>query len=426
MNARLLRASLWLLGTGVLLLPLFDSPPLQSGVYLQNVTSQSATLCKVTAEPVDLLLQVDRGAIPVARLTSSGRRHTFVVDGLASGQRYTWSIFRSGAPATMEAPGAFAALESGEICTPPLSDSSVVQFAALGDSGDQPFWVWLQQSPLWYWPARLQWLPPAPMVARIGEQIAAAQPQFVLHLGDIVYPYGQSRHYAAGFFRPFAQLLRNAPLYPVLGNHDVLDDDGRQALANFALPHGATTGDERCYSFAWGSVRVIAADFNSSLEPAAGFVHPAVLHLQRELAAATEPWIVVMSHFPIRSASRQGNRADLMLQVTPLLRDYGADLYLSGHDHAYQRFDSADEVPMVVSGAGGKSLYEVHPSPRAKVVESRYHWCWLEAGPSQLRLESRLAEGGIIDKIEFRHDAAWYARARLLPTARKQRIEALR
>ena len=147
---------------------------------------------------------------------------------------------------------------------------------------------------------------------------------------------------------------------------------------------------------------------------------------ERELAAATEPWVVVASHFPIRSASRQGNRADLMLAVLPLLRDYGADLYLAGHDHTYQRFESPDEVPLVVSGAGGKSLYEVHPWPHAKVILARYHWCWLEAAPGRLRFEARAIEGETLDSLELVHDAAWLARSTKLPPGRAARIRAAR
>jgi predicted phosphodiesterase len=415
---RWLRIGLWLGGLGLLLLPVLDDPPLQSGVYLQHVTAQSAVVCKVTPEAADLELQVFDGGSQVARLTSrERRRHEFAVTGLAAGRTYGFQLFQRGAAVPMD---------QGEIRTAPVSDREPIRIAAVGDSGAQPWWVWLEQSLLFYGPARWQWLPPSNTVARIGQQIAAADPHFVLHLGDIVYPYGQSRHYGPGFFRPFADLLRRTPVYPVLGNHDVLYDEGRQALASFQLPVGATTGDERCYSFAYGSVRVITADFNVSVEDRVDGQSPAVLHLERELAAATEPWVIVTSHFPIRSASRQGNRADLMLKVTPLLRDYGVDLYLAGHDHTYQRFESPDEVPMVVSGAGGKSLYEVHPWPHAKVFLARYHWCWLEATGERLRFEARAVEGETFDSLELLHDEAWVNRAPKLSKGRLERIRAAR
>src|SRR5262249_8380495 len=206
-----------------------------------------------------------------------------------------------------------------------------------------------QTAPLFYWPARWQWLPPASMPRRVGAEVAAAEPQFVLHLGDIVYPWGKAAHYSSGFFRPFAAALRSAPFYATLGNHDLKNDAGRQALANFVLPTDPGTGDGRCYSFGWGSVRVIVLDLNSqrgredeaaSPELASDIDadHPAVRFLRRELQQSHEPWLIVASHFPIRSESRAGTRDDLLQCVVPLLREHGVDLYLSGHDHTYQRY----------------------------------------------------------------------------------------
>ena len=47
--------------------------------------------------------------------------------------------------------------------------------------------------------AEKQWEKTAP-------EIAKADGDFVLHLGDIVYPRGRHEHYSAGFFRPLCHL----------------------------------------------------------------------------------------------------------------------------------------------------------------------------------------------------------------------------
>ena len=414
---RLVRCGLWLLGFASLWLPLLDDPPLQSGAYVQDVREDSAVVAMVTATPAVRVLRVLDGSgkpVPVPADATPRRRHEFHVTGLQAGARYSFTV--------ADAKG--AGVDEGSFRTPPRDDRAAVRFCVVGDSGGQPWWVWLQTSPLWYWPARWQWLPPAGTVTEIGAQVAAAAPQFVLHVGDVVYPWGHQGHYSSGFFRPFAAALRSAPFYVALGNHDVMDDDGRQALANFVLPRGELTGDERCYAVHWGSVCIVVLDLND--EPVDDR-HPAVEYLRRQLPAVSEPWLLVASHYPIRSASRQGNRADLMLQVAPLLRDCGVDLYLSGHDHTYQRFAKDDEVPLVVSGGGGKSLYEVHPWPHAVVTESRYHWCQVDVAGGSLRLQSHAVEGGLLDTLELRHDdPQWLERLRARNPARAERIAQLR
>jgi hypothetical protein len=438
----LLRLGLLLLGLGSLFLPLLDDPPLQSGAYVQDVREHSAVIAMVTATPEMLRAEVraaDGGAAATVDVENAAvRRHRFHTIGLLAASRYAYRVLDGGG----------AVRDEGSFRTPPAADGSgdrePVRFCALGDSGDQPWWVWLQTAPLFYWPARWQWLPTASLPRRVGEQIAAAAPQFVLHLGDIVYPWGKAAHYSPGFFRPFAAALRTAPFYVTLGNHDVKDDDGRQALANFALPTDSGTGDGRCYSFAWGSARVIVLDLNTQSgredEPARSDLpanidekHPAVLflrhELQDELQAAHEPWLIVASHFPIRSESRAGTRDDLLQYVAPLLREHGVDLYLSGHDHTYQRYTVEGETTLVVSGGGGKSVYKFenrHDEVRAVVKHSLFHWCQVDITGMRLHLEAHGVDGARLDAFDLVHDDAWLARVPALDARRRGRILATR
>ena len=419
-NVRVVRRSLWLLGFGCLWLPVFDDPPLETGAYVQDVSMERAVVMMVTGSVQTLRLTVAEASgkplvLPAVR--SEGRRHVFEVEGLQAGSEYDYSITDESG----------AVLQQGSFTTAPDRDAALVRFAVLGDSGRVPWWVWLQRSALFHLPARWQWFAPVSMPSRIGARIAAARPDFVLHVGDIVYPRGMQGHYSAGFFRPFAEVLRHSPFYATLGNHDVVDDEGRQALANFHFPKGDVTGDERCYSFARGPVRVIVLDCNFSR---AGDMmhaqHPALLHLRHELLTRSEPWVVVASHFPIFSASRQRDRADLLQYVLPLLREHCVDLYLCGHDHAYQRFgDPADDDTIqVVTGGGGKSLYAVQMHPRVRVATSQYHWCSVTVDGRKLVLRARSVDGELLDTLELRQspDSARTARMRELNPARAARI----
>lgn len=425
-----LRPLLWLLGFGCLWLPVFDDPPLHTGAYVQDVTPTSAIVRIVTAADEALSLKVrDRAGKTVAELaTTARRRHEFAFGGLTAGQPYGFTVL--GADGGQR--------DAGSFVTAPTDDVALVRFAVVGDSGKPPWWEPLQRSPLFYLPAAWDWLPTAPMVTQIGRQIASQRPDFLLHVGDIVYPSGMQGHYAAGFFRPFAEVLRHAPAYVTLGNHDVIEDDGRQALANFHAPASGFTDDGRFYSLAWGSVRVFVVDLN----PPAGHVvedgdapdvadddaPPAAIEfLRQELPRATEPWLVVVSHYPIESASRQGDSAALKRLLLPLLRESVVDLYLCGHDHTYQRLGDPDDLAMVVSGGGGKSLYAVHEHPDARVVRSEYSFCTAEVRGPQFVLRAHAADGGVFDTLTMTKPAGGprWQRLQAANPARARRVEQL-
>ncbi len=385
-----------MLGFGCLWLPVCDDPPLQTSAYLQDVTTDSAVVAMVTATPVELRCRVvdDQGG-EVAVVSGGGprRRHALRVSGLRPGEQYSYEVLTAGGEPC----------DAGAFRTAPNDDAAPVRFAFVGDSGGQPWWVWLQKAPLWYLPARWHWLPTRSEVTEIGARIAAFRPDFLLHLGDVVYPWGWNAHYSSGFFRPFGEALRHAPVYAVLGNHDVMDADGVQFLANFHLPDAGVTGDGRLFSFARGPVRVIGLDCNPDLGGTIFTVeHPAYALLERELSTCTEPWVVVATHFPMRSGSRQRDRGDLLVSMLPLLQARGVSLYLSGHDHCYQRFGDAatGQLPLIVSGGGGKSLYEVRPHPLAVVLQSQYHWCGAEVADGVLRVRAHSLQGGLIDTVE--------------------------
>jgi hypothetical protein len=399
MRAGLRRSALWALGLGVLLAPVLRPPPLRTGVYVQDVRGVSAALRKITAAPADLDLVLRDGAAERVGASRGKRRHEWLLGGLVPGRRYRWEL---------RSPGGEAVLEAGSFATPPEGpegDARPLDFAVVGDSGGLPPWIWLQNSPLVQAPARLGWLPSAGVVTAMGGQLAAANPAFVLHVGDVIYPKGQQQHYEMGFFRPFAEALRHAPVYVVLGNHDLMDADGRQALANFRLPRSETTGDSRCYSLVWGPVRVVVFDPGTGELGPVDADHPAIQHLDRELSSASEPWLIAASHYPIRSASRQSDRDDLVEHVEPLLRKYGVDLYFSGHDHTYQRYgdgrDGSVGPVQIVTGGGGKSLYSLREDPRLSFALSAYHWCRIRVEGRRLRLEAIGLDGVAFDRLEL-------------------------
>ncbi len=422
MRVRLVRFLLWSAGFGLLWVPVLDEPPLATASYVQDVTTNSAVVAIVLPAPaqVEGTLWDGDALVATARGPEGRRRNALRFEGLEAGKRYRYSLAEVGG----------GEIGTGTVTTAPADERAAFRFVFLGDSGDQPWWVWLQTSPLFHLPARWHWLPCSDAVCSVGSAVAAWSPDLVLHLGDVIYPKGLNAHYSSGFFRPFEAVMRNVPVYAVLGNHDVMDSDGVQFLSNLRLPSSGATGDGRMFSLGRGPVRIIGLDCNTDRTGSRyDAQHPAHAFLTAELAKATEPWVIVASHFPMRSWSRQGNRAELLLGMLPELQRQGVSMYLSGHDHCYQRFGDpgAGEPVLVVSGGGGKDLYDIkpkQPGPAPAAAAKAYHWGCVEVVGGSLRVEARGLDGARIDAFELPLPSGdSLARIRVLNPGRAERIQ---
>jgi len=398
----------------LLVVPVCGEPGASGSAYVQCVLPNSAVVCWAGPGAEELELQVAHPAATVARQLSAPERAEFRVDGLTPGGHSTWEL---------RGPDGGPTRANGVIRTPPLDDRAEFRFALVGDSGGQPWWSSLRRAPVFHALARNGWLSPKGEVARIGAAMAAADPVFWLHAGDVIYPDPLNGSWDAGFFLPFAALGRTSPCFVALGNHDLMGDDGATVLGHFVLPGHERPDGERMYSFGWGPLRVCVLDTNGAFGPE----HPSLSWLRAELAAATEPWLVVMGHHPVTSASRQGDRKDLVEHLAPELARAGVDLYFAGHDHTYQRMRLEGGVRQVVSGGGGKSLYDLRDRPGMEAMSSTFHWCKVDVKGASLTLTAIGLDGATLDTFVLDHsvDAGRLERIRAFQPGRAQRIDAL-
>lgn len=396
----------WLLGLLLLFVPAWPEPVLRTGAYVQDVTPTSAVIALVERGIRELEVVARAEARPEIRVRDTAcRRHVLRLTGLEPRTRYEYEV--------RDAEGTKVA--AGHFRTFPASTDAELRFCVVGDSGAVPSWVWLQGSPLVQALDAVGLLWASHDNSALGTAMAALEPDLWLHVGDMVYPYGQERHSREAFFRPFAPLLAISPCYAVLGNHDLGNesehsDQGRALLRNLVLPRGATTGDERCYSFACGPVRFVALDLNATLigsttEHAIHAGHPAFVHLERELAAAKEPWLVVFSHYPMWSGSRGADNENLKATIKPLLEKAKVDVLFAGHDHVYQHMEAPSGLVQITTGGGGKSLYELKQHPLTKAEAAKFHFCEVTVVGAQMKIRALTAKGKLLDEFTIARKA---------------------
>ena len=81
--------------------------------------------------------------------------------------------------------------------------------------------------------------------------------------------------------------------------------------------------------------------------------------LEELLERSTADWKIIVGHYPPYSS---GNYAPGTLTLrdllVPLCNKYGVDIFFNGHDHNLQHISSANVTNYVISGGGGRGLYE--------------------------------------------------------------------
>jgi hypothetical protein len=325
----------------------FDAKALARAPYLQKVTAQDAMVVwtsdkgtsasVLVAKPDGTQPQTFQAAVEPGVLGAGGAlQWNASVSGLEPDTMYCYTVFQNGQPVT-----APATLKSA----PAPGSTGRVQFVALGDSGgggsDQ---------------------------SALLKQLETVPFDFMIHVGDIAYDNGLLPEFESRFFRVYAPLLAERPIFPASGNHEYDTDDAAPFRQVFALPeNGGPAGVERWYSYDWGNVHFVVLDTERSGQAQADW-------LEADLTANKLPWTIVYGHKPPHSSGEHGDDPGFNQWFVPILSAHHVPLVLSGHDHDYERFNPIDGVTYIVTGGGGKGVRELgSPKPDSAFADSVIH-----------------------------------------------------
>lgn len=169
-----------------------------------------------------------------------------------------------------------------------------------------------------------------------------------LMLGDNAYETGTDAEYQAAVFNMYPTILKQAFLWPTLGNHDTAQSSNPPPTLPyyqmFTLPTnaeagGMPSGTEDYYSFDRGNIHFVCLDsMTSDRSPAAAMA----TWLRNDLAATAQTWLIAFWHHPPYSKGSHDSDTETELvqmrqNILPILEDYGVDLVLTGHSHSYER-----------------------------------------------------------------------------------------
>ncbi|MFP3853479.1 MAG: metallophosphoesterase family protein [Anaerolineales bacterium] len=251
------------------------------------------------------------------------------------------------------------------------------------------------------------------VTARIADQIAETEADWLLHTGDVVYRVDENPDpptaYKLKLYDTHQPILSSMPIYPVPGNHE------------YDL---ATYWRDRPYYFeAFQAFQAKGVDFPEDSDGGwyairHGGVQFLMLNTQTIFGEADEQaqrdWLVervadpayrysiVVLHVPPYSLGRHQAGASIVeARWGDLLIDERIPLILAGHDHNYQRWQ-IDSTTLVVTGGGSAVLYGLAGSDASYQTGARAsHHVIMDFGADQITLQAIDRDGELIDEVEI-------------------------
>jgi PKD repeat protein len=205
----------------------------------------------------------------------------------------------------------------------------------------------------------------------------------VVPLGDNAYLDGTTDEYNNCYAPTWGR--QKARSRPAAGNHDYNTPDAAGYYGYF----GAAAGDptKGYYTYTLGSWFVIVLNTGTDRPINYAVGSPQEVWLRNELATHSQQCVLAMWHHP-RFSTVEGRDA-IRPEVGPIwnaLYEYGVDLVLNGHDHAYQRFaaqtpdgvaDANYGIPQIAVGTGGgEGLYAFGPISTGSNLVVRNNDTW--------------------------------------------------
>jgi acid phosphatase type 7 len=231
---------------------------------------------------------------------------------------------------------------------------------------------------------------------RLAQDIQAEGPDFLVTTGDLV---GQSTQ--AEFDKFFAieyALLAQVPMMAAIGNHETDFGDARDEFAELFAPEDAPLG-RRVHSADYGDVHV--SMLNSS-----GTLAEQVDWLDADLSAARarglKHLIIAMHHGPFSAGTsvNHGSNGNARAHILPLAQRYGVALFVSGHDHFYERGEGGG-IAYVVTGGGGAPLNAAGRILETRVSRAINHYVVVDAIGGRLRVTAKDLDGTTFDQFDI-------------------------
>lgn len=182
--------------------------------------------------------------------------------------------------------------------------------------------------------------------------------EFLVCGGDLIER--PANQYWAETFRTLDSIGQSLPILNVTGNHDYLKGVIQHLERRFPLVFSyfldSKVDDNMVYTLNYGNAQIFVLDSNREFP----YLWTQRQWLEEQLQHSTAKWKILVLHHPLYSLKGENNNIIQRWLFDGLVHQYGVDLVLQGHEHAYARMTDHDDT-----GSPVAPVYTVsHCSPK--------------------------------------------------------------
>lgn len=359
--------------------------------YVQAGTPTSMAVSWIGQRPSRGYVLLREGGSMVSVVEATGEtQHVATFKGLKPGTRYRYEAFEGVAgqlPSFKDARGGFKAPPSGvalvgagEFKTNAPATARNYRFAVIGDTGSGNA-----------------------NQRAVAARMAAWDPDFVLHTGDVIYERGEYEHYPARFASPYRALIDHTVFYPSPGNHDYGRGNLNGYTTFFETPRTPGADEERWYTFSYGDAQFFALDTNLPFSQGS----PQYAWFSKALAASRARWKFAFFHHPPYSSGDHGSSLYVRKAWSPLFEQHDVQVVFTGHDHHYERVTPREDYvkdgrPTTYFVTGGGGAWARRAGRQAFTAESAvaYHFLGVTIAGDRIAVEAIDKDGRTFDRWE--------------------------
>lgn len=175
----------------------------------------------------------------------------------------------------------------------------------------------------------------------LSKKASVHNPEFLVCGGDLTER--PADNYWDESFKTLDSMAQVMPILTATGNHDYLKSIPRKLEKRFSLTFSyfldSMEGENHVYSLRYGNAELFVLDSNREIN----YLWEQRQWLVEKLQESSAYWKILVLHHPLHSVRGKTYNLIQRWMFDDVVKEYGIDVVLQGHEHAYARMSNLNE-----------------------------------------------------------------------------------